>query len=183
MNFSPSDNDQKKHLLLLLGDNLSKTFSVMMAKESIANPRWLEMLSQIMLEDNPPYNWRAAWVIDHIHQQSPELLNDKLPIYIQTLHTIKSDGVKRHILKMATQLPVESIEEGQLVDLCFKWLQSSTTPIACKAHCMQLLFNITQKYHDLANEFGLILEEIAINGSTGEKNKAAKILGKIKKWR
>ena len=183
MNISPSDNDQKKQLLLLLGDNLSKSFSVMMAKESTANPQWIDLLSQIMLEDDAPYNWRAAWVIDHIHQQSPELLDEKLPLYIQSLHTIKSDGVKRHILKMASQLPVESIEDGSLIDLCFQWLQSSTTPIASRAHCMQLLYNVTQKYHDLANEFGLILETIAIDGSTGEKNKASKILKKINKWR
>jgi hypothetical protein len=172
--------DKKALLVSQLGDNLSKTFTVMLANEIVKDNEWLALLTEIMFEDVSPCNWRAAWVIDHVHQQAPELLDEWLPQFIAALPTVKSDGVKRIILRMATQLPVEQLEDGELIDLCFKWLKASTTPIASRAHCMQILHVVTKKYPELGNELALILEDIAITGSTGEKNKARKILKELK---
>lgn len=178
-----TDQDTKTKITTLLGENLGKAFCHMMAHEAASNPLWISTLNEIMLEDNAPYNWRAAWVVDHIQQQFPHLINPFVTTYIKSLPTVKSDGVKRHILKIACQMSVDEIEEGELIDLCFKWMQSALTPIANKAHCIEIVYKVTCRYPDLANEFGLILEEIAINGSKGEKSKAKKILDKIRQWR
>lgn len=175
--------DIQQHLVTLLGDNLSKNFTVMMAQEVSSNPEWLAVLTDIMLSEHTPYNWRAAWVIDHVQQNTPEVIAPILPRLIAALPHITSNGVRRHILKMASTLPVDQLEDGELADICFKWLQNPATPIANRAHCMEILYRLTCRYHDLANELALILEEIIINGSKGEKNKAQKTLQKITPWR
>jgi len=165
------------HLL----NNLSQQFTKILAFEAVNSPDLLRMLIDTMNHQKHPLNWRAAWVIDHIQQHDKKLVEPYLPAFVKELHTCKNDSIRRHLLKMVAAGPIENLEDGDLIDLCFKWLQAPQTPIASRAICMDIIFRMLQIYPELANELALILPDIIQNGSKGERNKATKILAKIKK--
>jgi hypothetical protein len=165
------------HLL----NNLSQQFTKLLAVEAANTPDLIPMLIETMYHQKHPLNWRAAWVIDHIQQHNKKLVEPYLPNFAQALQTCQNNSVKRHLLKMLSFGPIQNLEDGNIIDLCFKWLHSPLTPIASRAFCMQIIFRMIKVYPELANELALILPDIIQNGSKGEKNKATKILAKIKK--
>jgi hypothetical protein len=171
----------KPEIIDYLRNNLGSSFTLMMANEAGAKPTAIDVLMDIAEGDGYPENWRAAWVIDHIWQIDPNLLLSHFERIVLGLTTVKSDGVKRHFMKIVSQGPLEWLENGNMIDVCIHWLTSQQTPIATRAHCMEAMRRLTLSYPELRNELIPILEEIAENGSKGEKNKARKTIAEIEK--
>ena len=67
------------------------------------------------------------------------------------------------------------------MDVCINWLLKEDTPIAVKAHCMQILYKLTQPYPELIPEVEIVLNEVIPNGSKGVANRAKKLLKELKK--
>ena len=168
-------------LMDCLNNNLGIRFTKILANESVNDPTLIPMLIQLAKSNVHPSDWRAAWVLDHISQLDYGLIEPHLNGFADDLCQIKSKGVQRHFLKMIAYGGQEAIHNGHLVDLCFDWLMSEQTPIASKAHCMEILKRLTLLYPEFSNELVPVLNEIATNGSKGEKNKAYKVLAEIMK--
>jgi hypothetical protein len=166
----------KEEIEALLSNNLSQWITKILADEVIKEPELLNSVLELMLTASHPVNWRAAWVVDHVHRLQPKMLNAQVPLFIEKLTQVKSYGVLRHIVKILSLAPITLISDGRLVDFCFQQLQSAQTPIAVKAHCMQLIYNLTSEYPELTHEFKVILEVILETGSKGEMSKARKII-------
>jgi hypothetical protein len=163
----------------LLANNLSQWLTKALADEVIKEPELFPLVVDLMLTASHPVNWRAAWVVDHVHRLEPLMLNGYISLFINTLSQVKSYGVLRHIVRILSLAPITLISDGRLVDFCFKQLQSAQTPIAVKAHCMQLVFNLSAEYPELTHELMVFLEVILQTGSKGEISKARKILQSI----
>jgi hypothetical protein len=161
-------------------NNLSQQFTKVLAREAVNDSQLMPQLIDTMFNARHPINWRAAWVVDHIYQYDKSLTTPYIPQFVKGLFQCNNNGVKRHLLKLVSLGPMEHLEDGNLIDLCFKWLQAVDTPIASRAHCMHIIFRLIAVYPELANELELILPDIIQNGSKGEKNKASRILQKIK---
>jgi hypothetical protein len=171
----------KQELIDCLKDNLGTPFTKILANETLASPNLLNLLIEIAESGQYPQDWRAAWVIDHIWQMDKQLVEAHIPHFANNITTVKSNGVKRHYLKIVSQGPIEFLEDGNLVGLCFEWLVAEQTPIATRAHCMEVLRRMAKQYPELGNELAPILTDIAQNGSKGEQNKARKMLGELEK--
>jgi len=74
-------------------------------------------------------------------------------------------------------VPIE--KEAECIDWLFKWLQSPEMNVTTKSRSLFVLFNLTQKYPEMTNEFKLVLgDQLEIN--TNEfKKRAKKILLKL----
>jgi hypothetical protein len=172
--------DNKK-LLDCLAINQGAVFNQLMVSEALANTETTKQLIDIALSNIHPQNWHAAWIIDHLWQASPDTVNPHIPKFIDGIYHTKSNGVKRHLLKIISQGPLNFISDGRIIDLCYDLLLSDLTPIAVRAHAMELLKRLVIEYPELGNEVIPILEEIVLNGSKGEKNKAQKVISELTK--
>lgn len=165
----------------ILRNNINKQMTSILSTEASESEQLVDTLISIMFKGKHPENWRAAWVLDHTSLINIKIIEPHLPFFLKQLPTIQFNGIKRHIIRMLVNSRRKDLIDGNLINLCFEWLQASHTPIAVRAFSMDIIDMITNDYPDLIQEFVLVLEEIAINGSKGEKNKATKLIKKYSK--
>jgi hypothetical protein len=143
-------------------------------------PEYLNLIMDKVLDDRKPENWRAAWMVDKIHDRHPDLVLPYLPVMTEFVLTTKSAGKKRHLLKLISlhDIPVEKM--ALLFNFCFEVFTNSTEPVAVRVHAMQILFNIAQKEPDFTGELiNLIENEIELHGSAGIASRGRKLLLKL----
>jgi hypothetical protein len=139
-----------------------------------------DLLLTIVLHGAEPVVQRAAWAMDACLETYPELLSPYVETVIDALPRFCNNGVKRQVVKaLATRDNIPEKLEGQLVDLCFDWLQSSTMPVAVKVHCMQILANSVARYPDLAVELRTVIIEQIPRNSVGFSSRGRKILKQL----
>ncbi len=152
----------------------------MVMNEIISEPANYKNLVDITLTNNNPKSWRAAWLMDKINDQAPDLIINYIPEIIEQLKVEKSDGKKRHLLKLISLKEIPDEYLGFLTDFCIAIFTSSKKPIAVRVHAMQILGNIAMKEPDLKPEIILIMEhEMENHGSAGIVSRCKKILKKL----
>jgi len=143
-------------------------------------PEYLNLIMDKVLDDRKPENWRAAWMVDKIHDRHPDLVLPYLPVMTEFVLTTKSAGKKRHLLKLISLHDIPEEKMALLFNFCFEVFTNSTEPVAVRVHAMQILFNIAQKEPDFTGELiNLIENEIELHGSAGIASRGRKLLLKL----
>lgn len=146
------------------------------------NTSYFELLMDIALNDNRYITWRAAWLIDKIHEKHPYLILPYLGELISNLDKQELSGKKRHFLKIISMHEVKEEHYGFLIDYCLKAFTSGKEPIAIKVHAMQILYNISINEPDLRNEIAHVIEfEIENHPTPGIVSRGKKLLRKLGK--
>ena len=138
-------------------------------------------LMEIVVHRKETVAQRAAWAMDACLEKYPELLSPYVETLIDALPSLANNGVKRQIVKALAVRDIPESRQGRLTDLCFQWLQSSTTPVAVKVHCMQILANITAGHPGLATELQAVIREQIPRNSVGFSARGKKILKQLGK--
>ncbi len=150
--------------------------------ELVREPELYRLLIEIAFYNANPKSWRAAYLIDKINDNYPKLLKPFLNEMIEQLKIERSEGKKRHFLKLISMndLPLEQL--GFLTDFCISVFTSDKEPVAVRVHAMQVLYNISEKQPDLKTEILLIVEhEMENHFSAGILSRGNKIAHKLRK--
>ena len=142
------------------------------------NKEEFKALMMIVLHGKEPLVQRAAWAMDVCLEKHPDLLLPYIDALIEALARITNNSVKRQVVKALASREIPEIYKGQVVDICFCWVQSSDVPVAIKVHCMQILANITEQYPELATELQTVINEQIPRNSVGFSTRWKKILRK-----
>ncbi|MCG8579736.1 MAG: hypothetical protein MI866_07460, partial [Bacteroidales bacterium] len=151
-----------------------------LALELYESPEDIKLLLELNMHDNPKIAWRSAYLLDLAHDINPSILDNYLELIMERTPKLSNQSIKRHYLRILSQHDMSDIADGQILDCCFEWLQTEETPIAVKAHCMQIIYDLTIPYPELIPELKAVLENLLPYGSKGEVNRAKKILKLIR---
>ena len=144
------------------------------------HPEHLDVLMKLALDDSEDRNWRAAWMVDKIHEKHPELVIPYLPVMADFVMTTHSAGKKRHLLKLISLHELPQDKMGELLNFCIDTFTSAHEPIAVRAHAMQVLYQIALAEPDFATELiELIQQEMEYHGSAGISARGRKIIQKL----
>lgn len=144
------------------------------------HPEHLDALMKLAFDDSEDRNWRAAWMVDKIHEKHPELVIPYLPRMIDYVYTTRNAGKKRHLLKLISLHEPTQEKMVELLDFCIDTFTSASEPIAVRAHAMQVLYQIARKEPDFAGELiELIQQEMEYHGSAGIKARGRKIIQQL----
>jgi hypothetical protein len=145
-------------------------------------PEYLELIMAKTLDDSRPENWRAAWMVDKIHEQHPELVVPYLQAMTNFVLTTQNSGKKRHLLKLISMNEIREENLAVLLNFCIEVFTNAAEPVAIRVHAMQILFNIAQKEPDFSGELVELIEhEMEYHGSAGLASRGKKILKKLGK--
>lgn len=145
-------------------------------------PQYIDLLMTKATDDSQPENWRAAWMIDKIHDKHPEIVAPYIPEITRFVFQTKNSGKKRHFLKLISLYPISEIDLPRLLDFGINIFTGVNEDIAVRVHAMQILCNIAEKEPGLAGEFiELIEREMEYHGSAGLNSRGKKILKKLYK--
>jgi hypothetical protein len=124
---------------------------------------------------------RAAWVLSEVGCVHPLLLVPHMDRLVHALEKPLHPAVQRNLLKVLaeTNPPLSEDVEGVLVAQAFTLLEAPLTPVAIKAHAMQVLADACQRYPDLAIELREAIMAQLPDGSPGFRSRGQKILDQL----
>ncbi len=88
------------------------------------------------------------------------------------------DAVKRHTLRMLQFVEIPKKYQGELMDMCFNYIQNIAEKPSIKVFALVVLENLSKIYPEIKDELRLILETQMPHESAGFKSRAKKLLAK-----
>ncbi len=139
----------------------------------------LDELFDLIFHGSAKLQWRAAWAFEHVYLLNPQVVTKYLPTILESFHFLPNTGVRRHLTKILSLVNVSDMVDGNFINTCFDWIRSEEVPVAVKVYCMELLFQVVQKYPDLKEELKITIETYMPHNSAGFKSRGKKILAKL----
>lgn len=165
--------------LLLKGN--SRSYTDFVADIVTGRPELVSELWEIYLAMEEPVSRRAAWIIDTASENKPDWVEPFLPQLITKLPGFNHDGLKRHALRIIARMPFPSGTEGQLMNIAFEWLLSTTESVAVKMYCIQILYRLSASEPDILQELYDTIEFQIADGTPGFKSIGHKLMRQIDK--
>jgi hypothetical protein len=120
---------------------------------------------------------RAAWSISYCVKNHPELIK---PYFKKLLDFLQKPGVHnavaRNTVRLLQDIDIPEKYQGQLMSICFDYIQDIKIPAAVKAFSLTILQNLSKKYPEILPELKTIIEEQWPHETPAFKSRAKKIL-------
>ena len=165
--------------LLLKGN--SRSYTDFVADIVTKRPELVNELWEIYLAMEEPVSRRAAWIIDTASEDKPGWVEPFLPQLIVKLPVFNHDGLKRHALRMIARSHFPIGTEGELMNITFEWLLSTTESVAVKMYCIQILYRLSATEPDILQELYDTIEFQIADGTPGFKSIGSKMMRQIDK--
>ncbi|RFN57885.1 adenylosuccinate lyase [Marixanthomonas ophiurae] len=158
----------------------------------IVHPETFGELLTYCLTAKDELSYKAAWVLEFVYLEKPELLLPHLNLFFEKLPTITRDQTLRplaHICELITISYYKKKEEkiGSyfseaykkiMVECCFDWLITDKK-IACQARAMTALFYLGTEFEWIHSELKQIIEQNIHLGSAGYKARGKNTIKQI----
>lgn len=145
------------------------------AKQIVAHDFDLIELSQLLFREAPIAS-RFLWTLSDVGLARSAKLLPVLPYLLEIMPQLTHIETEVTYANYWRICGVPEENEGEVIDLLFGWLQSSTINVATKSRTVFVLFELTKKYPELKNEFRLVLKEQQHKYSRTFEKRAQKIL-------
>ncbi|HEY9046300.1 MAG TPA: hypothetical protein VIN08_10410 [Ohtaekwangia sp.] len=158
----------------------SKKQASKIADYVLDNRQRFKVLVDVYLAGPYRVTQRAAWPLGLCVERNPVLIKPHLKRIIDYLEQPDiHDAVKRNTMRLLQFCDIPSRHHGQVVSLCFQYLQDGREPVAIKAFAMTVLHQLIQTIPDLKKELKIILEDQLPYASPAFTVRARKILKQL----
>ncbi|MGB0882653.1 MAG: hypothetical protein ACPGSO_06835 [Vicingaceae bacterium] len=158
----------------------SKALTSAIVKEVANSQQKMDELMQCFIEGPVRITQYAAWPMSDVAKKHPHLLFKYYPLLIDLLNLPnKHNAINRNIMRAFQFVEIPEEYEGEILDVSFKLLNSSSEPVAVKAFSMTVIYNLSKKYPEIKQELSASIEALMPNGSAGIKSRGGKILKAI----
>jgi hypothetical protein len=117
-------------------------------------------LFELFLNGEYRVTQRAAWPLSYCVVAYPHFIK---PHFRKLIGNLKKpnlhNAVKRNAVRLLQVANIPEKYEGDIMDICFHYLQSPTEAVAVKVFSIKVLGNLAKKYPDIIPEIILIIEE------------------------
>lgn len=166
----------------LLNKEQTKENRDVMVDHLMKHPEDLPALMDQFFGSNQRIVQRAAWVVGTLGQKKPDLIR---PYYARMIKAIRKNNahvaLRRNALRVLQFQEVDESLWGELYDVCIRFLESSSEPVAVKAFAMTTAYRIVKRVPELKDELVAAIEQIIPEGTPGEKSRGQKILSALSK--
>ena len=153
----------REQLLLIHSKENSQKIAAYIGK----NLKRYTALWEMVQHDDPPIPQRGSWVLDHCPMSYTSDIKTFVPEMIDLLELPVHDAVKRNLVKILAQADIPEDRSSSLFDHCIDWIIDAKTPIAIKAHCMDIAANIAMPFPELLEELKVVIKDQMEHGSKG----------------
>lgn len=124
---------------------------------------------------------RSGWPLGYCVIDHPSFISKHWKALINNLKKPNlHNAVKRNSIRLMQDLQIPEKFHGEVMGICFQFLESPTESLAVKVFSMSVLGNLAAMYPDIKAELKLIIEEQLPHQTAGFKSRAKRILKEIK---
>lgn len=140
------------------------------------------ILWSIASEDEQPVSWRAAWVLEHISADEPNVLKPYLNDIYGLLRLQTHQGMKRQLFNLVLRFPPNEYQIETLLNKALDWLNDPKEAIAVRANAVRFVMAVYKIEPAFKNEF-LEIMRLQLNNtlSTWLENIILKSIKKLEK--
>ena len=100
-------------------------------------------LFHLFLNDEYRVAQRAAWPVSYCVGAHPEFIKDNFAKLLKNLEKPKlHNSIKRNSIRLLQNVAIPKKYQGQVMNLCFEYLESPTEAVAIKAFSLTVLGNL-----------------------------------------
>lgn len=159
------------NLLKTLESGQSKSQTTAITRYIGEDKKKFRELMDLFLKGENVVVQRAAWPLSEVAIKNPNLIKPYIDKLIKKLaEPGQHPAVPRNILRIFQFMDMPEKYQGQLVDLCFRFIMSETQPVAVRAFAITTATRICKYYPELQNELLIILNELSALPQTAAIN-------------
>lgn len=137
-------------------------------------------LFNLFLNDEYRVVQRAAWPLSNCVIAYPLLIKNHWKKLIKNLQKPNIHGsVKRNTIRLMQQIAIPKKYHGEIMAICFSYLESPTEEVAVKAFSLTVLGNLAKQYPEIIPEIKLIVENQSPHQTAAFKSRAKKFLASV----
>ncbi len=134
-------------------------------------------LFSFFLEDEYRVAQRASWPVSYCVTANPMLIKKHWKKLISNLKNPNlHDAVKRNSIRLMQNMEIPAEYQGEIMNICFRFLESPSEALAIKVFSMSVLGNLAGLYPEIKPELKLIIKEQLPDQSAGFKARAKNVL-------
>lgn len=172
------------HEELLQEKNLNRTKALSIAAFATSSPKHFKELIKCFLSNEYRLAQRAAWCVSWAARKKPELIKPHIKDLVAQLgRTDVHDAVIRNSVRVLQEIEIPRELHGDVINACFEFIETPSTPVAIKAFSMTTLFNLSKNYPEIKNELKIIIESNWDNETAAFKSRGRKVLKALAKKR
>ena len=123
---------------------------------------------------------RAAWPLSYCVRAHPALIK---PYFKQLLDNLKRKdipvAVTRNTVRLLQDVDIPKKFHGQVMNVCFDFVQSPDTPIAVKAFSLTILSHLAADYPEIRSELKLLIEDQWEHATPAFRSRAKRVLKQL----
>ncbi len=138
-----------------------------------ASQQRFDELFHLFLNDEYRVVQRSAWPVSYCVIAHPDFIKTHWPALIKNLQKPNlHNAVKRNSIRLLQDIPIPKKYQGQIMDICFKYVESPTEAVAVKAFSLTVLGNLAKQYPEIIPEIKLLIEEQLPHQTAAFKSRA-----------
>lgn len=136
-----------------------------------------DALFHLFLNDEYRVVQRSAWPVSYCVIAHPVFITKHWSKLIKNLQKANlHDAVKRNSVRLLQDIPIPKKYQGEIMDICFKYLASPTEAVAVKAFSLTVLHQLSKQYPEIIPEIKLLIEEQLPHQTAAFKSRAKSFL-------
>lgn len=145
------------------------------------DPKRFRQLIDVFLGDTYRLTQRAAWPLSDIVKKHPELITPYLGRILRRLDDDEMHvAVRRNVIRLLQFIDIPEKYKGLAFEKCMSLLSDPGQAIAVRVFAITVMADIADSEPDLRNEVIIAIEDHLPYGSAGYRNRAGKLLKKLK---
>ena len=137
-------------------------------------------LVKLYLEGTYRVTQRAAWPISYCIEEHPGLIEPHLKKILDFAGKPNANvAVKRNTIRLLQFINIPEKYQGQVADLCFRFLADMKETIAVRVFSMTVLANLAREAPAISNEIKILIEDQLPYATAGFRSRARKVLKQL----
>jgi hypothetical protein len=151
----------------------------------------LRDLIDITFNENKDIAFRAAWLLENIYLQEPDLYLNDLRYLLKRFPEVNYPSCQRHYAKImmhitsskapaGIQMQLPETDLNPIIERLFDWMIDPQIKIAVKVFASEALFNMRNNYAWIAEELANQIHFLMRDGTAAIQSRGRKILKQLK---
>ena len=138
-------------------------------------------LFRLFLKDENRVSQRASWPVSYCVEAHPEFMQHHLKELLQNLERPNlHDAIKRNTIRLLQEIPIPEKYHGQVMNICFGYVENPTEAVAIKAFSLTVLGNLAIQYPEIIPEIKLLIEDQLPHQTAAFKSRAKRLMKQFK---